>query len=146
LEQEAKDRQRQHAGTAPGKAKTLTVNLPVSDATEKKRNLTSVEIAAKTTGANAKTVQRVKNIAAESPELLEEIRTGKTTLSQIKKQSHSEPATKKINWQIDGPRILDILKRIVVADAAARVEILVEAKAIISELPSGRKSTRLDSS
>jgi hypothetical protein len=135
LEQEAKDRQRQHAGTAPGKSKSLTVNLPVSDVSEKKRNLTSVEIAAKTTGANAKAVQRVKKIAAESPELLEEIRTGKMTLSQINKHTRTKSPTPKINWKIEGPRLRDILERIINADDLARVAIIEEAKVIIVTLP-----------
>ncbi|MDD2736277.1 MAG: hypothetical protein PHF56_20285 [Desulfuromonadaceae bacterium] len=103
-----------------------------------KRNLTAVESAAKAAGISVQMLQHAKKIVSDSPELVEDLRTGKTTLSQIKKQSAKKPIKSllpTINWQVEGPRLRNILERIIVADDGERSVIIEEAKKLVCELP-----------
>ena len=77
LEKESKERQREHGGTAPGKARTLPEKLP-----EVKGE--SREKAAKAVSVNPHYVADAKKLKEAQPELFAEVRSGTKTLSEAK--------------------------------------------------------------
>lgn len=121
----------------------LTENFPQAgsqqpSATEKpKRNLTAIEAAAKATGTNSKDIQVMKRISVESPEILDDVRAGRTTISQIRKQAvekSTKTATPKINWKAEALLLRDILHQIVNAPTADIYGLIAEAKKTLEKL------------
>lgn len=76
---EARKRQREHGGTAPGR-KSLTENLP-----EVKGE--SRDQAAQAFGVSGRYVSHAKKLHEEQPELFKEVHKGKKTLQQAKRES-----------------------------------------------------------
>jgi ParB-like chromosome segregation protein Spo0J len=88
LAAEAKERQRQHGKTAPGRnAETLTQKVEqVSD-----RNKRSAAAQAATlTGTNRQYVSDAKNLKAQDPAAFERVRQGETTLPQAKRAARGD--------------------------------------------------------
>ena len=73
LEAEAKERQRAHGGTAPGKPKEESLVPLVEQVIEPTPR--SIEAAAKAVGVNKQYVSDMKTIAREAPEKVEQIRS-----------------------------------------------------------------------
>lgn len=78
LEEEAKRRQREHGGTAPGKSKSLPEFFPEVIEPE------SREQAAALVGTNAHYVSDAKRLKADAPELFEQVKAGGMTIAQAK--------------------------------------------------------------
>jgi hypothetical protein len=81
LKEEAKERQRQHGGTAPGRrAKSPPANLPGVSGGETR------EKAARVCDVSPRYDSDAKKIKAEAPEVFEEMAKGKTTVSEAKRR------------------------------------------------------------
>jgi len=82
FEAEAKERQREHGKTAPGKSKDTSRKnaLSVKASTE----------AAKAVNVSTRYVEDAKKLAQESPELLPDVRVGKLTLQEAKRQVRAQ--------------------------------------------------------
>lgn len=81
FETQAKERQRDHGGTAPGKPKT--VSQKIDSVIDKNQNKAAQKVA-EMAGTNRQYVSDAKRIKAEAPELLEQIRDGQKTITQAK--------------------------------------------------------------
>lgn len=84
LQAEAKERQREHGGTAPGRPKTLLVDLPEVMPAQESSDLrgTVREIAGKAVGVGGSTVERAAKIKEAAPEAFERVRKGETTVNR----------------------------------------------------------------
>lgn len=72
LEAEAKERQREHGGTAPGKPKTVVEKIPQVNATNATvEDNKSRAQAAKLVGTNERYVSDAKKIKQEAPEVFD---------------------------------------------------------------------------
>jgi len=94
LEVEAKNRQREHGETAPGKKKSLMTG--VSQVIHKGK---SREQASKLLGVGTTYIQDVKAIRKREPKLIQDIKDKKITISEIKKQFKTEDKQKDIAQQ-----------------------------------------------
>lgn len=78
LEAEAKERQREHGGTAPGRIRTVPEKFQEVLGGE------AAEQAAKLFGTNARYVYDAKKLSQTAPDVLEEVRAGVVTLPEAK--------------------------------------------------------------
>lgn len=85
--EEAKERQRVHGWTAPGRVSTLVAELPP---------LKSREQAAKSVGVSARAVQQAKAVKRDAPDLAEQVQAGDMALDAAAKIA---TARKKVNAQ-----------------------------------------------
>ncbi len=89
---EAKARQRDHGGTAPGRKSEITVrpaadSVPPAPATKRKPAQTAAAMAASAAGASPRSVERAAAVLAEaSPDEIAEMRAGKKSLTQVEKK------------------------------------------------------------
>lgn len=83
----AKERQRDHGGTAPGKAKNTSGKKTISD----KPAPTARDEAAKALQVSPSSVGKAKRIAKESPETFEAVKAGTMTLAQAEKKLDKKP-------------------------------------------------------
>ncbi len=81
LEAEAKERQKEHGDTAPGRSKTLTAKLPEVKKGEAR------EQAGQMVGVGARYVSDAKRIKEQAPEVFEQVQKGELTLQQAKQIS-----------------------------------------------------------
>lgn len=88
LEEEAKGRQRQAGGkkTPLKSRKALGADLPQAQRAPRSR-----DVAAKATGASARSVQDAKALKKKDPEAFKEVQAGKTTLNAAKKRTKCPP-------------------------------------------------------
>jgi ParB-like chromosome segregation protein Spo0J len=91
---DAKRRQRQHGGTAPGKPKTLPEKVPEV----KKGEGDARKAAAVSVGVNDRYVSDAKKVKAESPEVFERLKAGKITLQDAKREVAKKPTD---DWRQD---------------------------------------------
>lgn len=86
LEAEAKERQRKHGGTAPGRKRKSQESLPaiVPEVIAKDRTNESREQAARTVNVAPRYVQDAKKVAEKAPDLAEQVKAGKLTLPQAR--------------------------------------------------------------
>jgi hypothetical protein len=89
LAQEAKKRQQQHGGTAPGRNKNTCGTNATSDAGRAR------DQAAALTNASPRYVSDAKQIMEQSPEAFEEIKAGKQTISGAKAKLKAQPARQR---------------------------------------------------
>jgi N6-adenosine-specific RNA methylase IME4 len=80
LEAEAKERQAEHAGTAPGKSANTCGTISTSESGKAR------DEAAKQFGVNPHYIQDAKKLQAQEPELLEQVRKGTLTIPQARQQ------------------------------------------------------------
>jgi hypothetical protein len=91
---DAKRRQKEHGGTAPGKAKTHEEKIPqVSERQSQAR-----EEAAKSVGVNDRYVSDAKKVKAEAPEVFQRLKAGKITLQDAKREVAKKPTD---DWRKD---------------------------------------------
>ena len=88
---DAKRRQKQHGGTAPGKPKTLVEKVP--QVSSKAR-----EEAAKSVGVNDRYVSDAKKVKTEAPEVFQRLKAGKITLQDAKREVAKKPTD---DWRQD---------------------------------------------
>ncbi len=86
LEVEAKERQREHAQTAPGKAKTLDQNFDQVSS----RAPQAAEQAASIVGSNRQYVSDAKRIVQQAPEVAEMVRSGEMAITEAKQLARLE--------------------------------------------------------
>jgi ParB-like chromosome segregation protein Spo0J len=91
---DAKRRQKQHGGTAPGKPKTLPEKVPEV----KKGDGDARKAAAVSVGVNDRYVSDAKKVKAESPEVFERLKAGKITLQDAKREVAKKPTD---DWRQD---------------------------------------------
>ena len=99
--EDAKRRQKEHGGTAPGKPKTLGEKIPqVFPQPEKptERNPKATEEAAKSVGVNHRYVSDAKRVKQEAPEVFERLKAGKITLQDAKREVAKKPTD---DWRKD---------------------------------------------
>lgn len=84
---DAKRRQKQHGGTAPGKPKTLPEKVPEV----KKGDGDARKAAAVSVGVNDRYVSDAKKIKASAPETFELLKAGKMTLQDAKREVAKKP-------------------------------------------------------
>ncbi len=84
---DAKRRQRQHGGTAPGKPKSLPEKVPEV----KKGDGDARKAAAVSVGVNDRYVSDAKKVKAEAPEVFEKLKAGKITLQDAKREVAKKP-------------------------------------------------------
>jgi len=77
FEEQAKARQKDHGGTAPGKKNNTSGNNSGSDARDQ---------AAKAVGVNPRYVSDAKKIKEEAPEEFEKVKTGEKSIPQVKRE------------------------------------------------------------
>ena len=94
--EDAKRRQKQHGGTAPGKPKSLMEKVP--EVIGNKPGPTAREEAAKSVGVNDRYVQDAKKVKAEAPEVFERLKAGKITLQDAKREVAKKPTD---DWMAD---------------------------------------------
>ena len=93
---DAKRRQKEHGGTAPGKPKTLVEKLP--QVMQAKPTPKAREEAAKSVGVNDRYVQDAKKVKHEAPEVFERLKAGKITLQDAKREVAKKPTD---DWRQD---------------------------------------------
>jgi ParB-like chromosome segregation protein Spo0J len=93
---DAKRRQIEHGGTAPGKAKTLVEKLP--QVMQAKPTPKAREEAAKSVGVNDRYVQDAKKVKTEAPEVFERLKAGKITMQDAKREVAKKPTD---DWRQD---------------------------------------------
>lgn len=91
---DAKRRQKQHGGTAPGKPKTLPEKVPEV----KKGDGDARKAAAVSVGVNDRYVSDAKKVKAEAPEVFERLKAGKITLQDAKREVAKKPTD---DWRKD---------------------------------------------
>ena len=83
-EEAAKERQRQHGGTAPGRKNTSTnAGGSVGD----RRSRESAQQTAQQIGVSHNTVTKARKVQNEAPDLAEQVRQGEVTLEAAYKQA-----------------------------------------------------------
>lgn len=88
--EQAKERQRVHGGTAPGRPASLgTEPSQVNDADAQARK--SAQRAADQVGVGPTAVKLAKKLAAEAPDLLDQAKSGKTSLDAAAKEAARRP-------------------------------------------------------
>jgi len=87
---EAKERQRQHGNTAPGKPKNTSGNISLSDDQGQSRDK-----AGDLFGVNERYVSDAKKIAEQAPEVAEQVKAGKLTLQDAKKEVRQQQQQKQ---------------------------------------------------
>lgn len=88
---DAKKRQRQHGGTAPGKPKSLQEKVPEVIEKKGKPAPQAREQAAKSVGVNDRYVSDAKKVKEEAPEVFERLKAGKITLQDAKREVKKKP-------------------------------------------------------
>lgn len=99
--EDAKRRQREHGGTAPGKAKSVGAFLPqviLQPEKPTERNPKATEEAAKSVGVAARYVQDAKKVKAEAPEVFQRLKAGTITLQDAKREVAKKPTD---DWRKD---------------------------------------------
>lgn len=91
---DAKRRQKQHGGTAPGKPKTLPEKVPEV----KKGDGDARKAAAVSVGVNDRYVSDAKKVKTEAPEVFERLKAGKITLQDAKREVKKKPTD---DWRED---------------------------------------------
>lgn len=91
---DAKRRQKQHGGTAPGKPKTLPEKVPEV----KKGDGDARKAAAVSVGVNDRYVSDAKKVKTEAPEVFERLKAGKITLQDAKREVAKKPTD---DWRQD---------------------------------------------
>ena len=91
---DAKRRQKQHGGTAPGKPKTLPEKVPEV----KKGDGDARKAAAVSVGVNDRYVSDAKKVKQEDPEVFERLKAGKITLQDAKREVAKKPTD---DWRQD---------------------------------------------
>ena len=91
---DAKRRQKEHGGTAPGKTKTLPEKTPEV----KKGDGDARKAAAVSVGVNDRYVSDAKKVKAEAPEVFERLKAGKITLQDAKREVAKKPTD---DWRKD---------------------------------------------
>ena len=86
---EAKRRQREHGGTAPGK-KSLVGKSPTSDSRAR-------DHAAKAVGVSGKTLSAAKAIKVASPKLFEQVKAGEITVARARREAKAEADQKALS-------------------------------------------------
>ena len=94
---DAKKRQKEHGGTAPGKAKSLGAILPQVIAVPK-REPKATEEAAKSVGVGGRYVADAKKIKESSPEVFERLKAGRVTMQDAKREVAKQPTD---DWRKD---------------------------------------------
>lgn len=94
FEKDAKRRQKQHGGTAPGKPKTVPEKIPEV----KKGEGDSRQAAAKSVGVNDRYVSDAKKVKQEAPEVFEKLKAGKITMQDAKREVAKKPTD---DWRKD---------------------------------------------
>ncbi len=84
---EAKGRQREHGGTAPGKPKNTSVKINGSEGDAREK-------AAKVTNTTPSYVTDAKRVKKESPKLYKKVQAGDMTLPEAKRELKGEPDPK----------------------------------------------------
>ncbi len=90
FEEEAKERQKGHAGTAPGKSKSLRETFPQVSGKARDK-------AGEAFGVSGKLVEEAQSIKEESPEEFQKIVKGEKTVSEVKRERET---TKKKQQRI----------------------------------------------
>jgi len=115
LEKEAKERQREHGGTAPGKPKTLSEKIREVNPKENKSSYQ----AAKLVGTNERYVDYAVKIQKEAPELVEHVKAGRLNIPEAKAVAVLEPEerTEVIKRVTEAPpetkvKVKDIIKEV----------------------------------
>lgn len=91
---DAKRRQKQHGGTAPGTPKTLPEKVPEV----KKGDGDARKAAAVSVGVNDRYVSDAKKVKTEAPEVFERLKAGKITLQDAKREVAKKPTD---DWRQD---------------------------------------------
>lgn len=91
---DAKRRQKQHGGTAPGKPKTLPEKVPEV----KKGDGDARKAAAVSVGVNDRYVSDAKKVRAEAPEVFKKLKAGKITIQDAKREVAKKPTD---DWRQD---------------------------------------------
>lgn len=87
FEEEAKGRQREHGGTAPGRAAPEKHSPPAGgECSTPTRAKTAAAEAAKVSGSSERSVERAARIGKEASELLEEVKAGRTSLKEAERK------------------------------------------------------------
>lgn len=94
---DAKRRQKQHGGTAPGKPKTLPEKVPEV----KKGDGDARKAAAISVGVNDRYVSDAKKVKAEAPEVFERLKAGKITLQDAKREVKKKPTDDWLQDEIE---------------------------------------------
>lgn len=89
FEKEAKERQQQHSGTAPGKVKDTCGNNSASEGRAR-------DHAAKAIGLNPHYVSDAKDIKDRAPDQFEAIKRGEKTISEVKRELKKEEVTRRV--------------------------------------------------
>jgi len=90
----AKERQREHGGTAPGRAKeTLVVPVPQVSADDRKTRT----LRAKAAGTNAKYIDLADRLVEERPELAEQVGSGAMSLTQAHRVLKAEEVAREVS-------------------------------------------------
>jgi site-specific DNA-methyltransferase (adenine-specific) len=92
LAKEAKQRQKAHGGTAPGRKKEANTCGKVATSDPPRTR----DEAAKITGAKGRYVQDAKKVKEKAPEAFEKVKAGTMTLPQAKRQVEREEKTKEL--------------------------------------------------
>jgi N6-adenosine-specific RNA methylase IME4/ParB-like chromosome segregation protein Spo0J len=90
-EQEAKARQKEHGGTAPGKpAESLSQKIDQVIIEKEKHTGKATEQAARDFGTNRQYIADVKAIKQKAPEKIEQVKRGEKTITQVKREIKEE--------------------------------------------------------
>ena len=133
---DAKRRQKQHGGTAPGKPKTLPEKVPEV----KKGDGDARKAAAVSVGVNDRYVSDAKKVKTEAPEVFERLKAGKITLQDAKREVAKKPTD---DWRQDErDRQLEVENGFtVVANAAADKNLIcwAESKGLAVRIDRGTR-------
>lgn len=89
LQAEAKERQRYHGGTAPGRSKDETLSIKRCEVNEPStRRNRATEVAANMVGISSPTVERMAKVTRESPELAGQVKSGEKTVEKAYRELH----------------------------------------------------------
>lgn len=95
FEREAKERQRAHAGTAPGKAAGSNTPSTIGGSVSEKGEATAH--AAKAAGASRAYVADAKAIQEDDPKAFAEVKAGKRTISDVQREHKRKKRVEKLN-------------------------------------------------
>jgi protein gp37/ParB-like chromosome segregation protein Spo0J len=100
----AKEAQREHGGTAPGRPATLPAGRP-----EVSRDRESRQRAAKAVGASGRSVSKAKAVQRDAPDLAAEVKAGRKTLDAADKERRQRKAAEpKPEREKAGPTLLTL--------------------------------------
>lgn len=96
LEEEARERKRQHGGTAPGRSKDHSVNS-LTECSDADNEGKAAQAAAAITGTNRQYISDAKRLQTEAPELLERVRVGELSIPAAVRESRPHVANNSGN-------------------------------------------------